>query len=79
MGDTRPVWLCFLLAGFGPDPSPRPDFAADPKPYVALMLAGLVLGILGHLFRSRVMVAIGVLAVFAGTVVLPGIVFLRES
>lgn len=73
------MWLCFLLAGFGPDPSPRPDFAADPKPYVALMLAGLVLGILGHLFRSRVMVAIGVLAVFAGTVVLPGIVFLRES
>jgi hypothetical protein len=73
------VWLLFLLAGFGPDPSPRPDFAADPKPYVALMLAGLAMGILGHLFRSRLMVAVGVLAVFAGTVVLPAIVFWQES
>jgi len=58
-----------LLANWVPDPTP--EFGADPKPYVTLMLAGLAIGILGHLFRSKTLVVIGVGAVFLGTFLLP--------
>lgn len=44
-----------------------------------LFLAGFLVGILGHLFRSRTMVLIGVLAVFAGTVLLPLGVYISKS
>ena len=66
-----------LLANWVPDPTP--EFGADPKPYVTLMLVGLAVGILGHLFRSRTMVVIGVGAVFLGTFLLPLGVYLSKS
>ena len=40
-------------------------------PYVSLMMAGFVIGILGHLTRSRWLVAIGVLMIFLATLVFP--------
>jgi hypothetical protein len=40
-------------------------------PYVTLMLLGFVLGILGHLFRSRWLVAIGLMLIVIGAFLLP--------
>jgi hypothetical protein len=60
-------------------PNPAPDFGADPKPYVTLMLVGLAVGVLGHLFRFRLLVILGVGAVFLGTFLLPLGVYLSKS
>lgn len=43
----------------------------DPTPYIALMLAGFVVGILGHLTRARWLVAAGVLLIFLGALLFP--------
>jgi hypothetical protein len=67
----------FVLANWVPDPTP--EFGADPKPYVTLMLAGLAVGVLGHLTRSRVLVIVGLAAVFLGTFLLPLGVYLSKS
>lgn len=40
-------------------------------PYVSLMIAGFVIGILGHLFRSRWMVGIGIILIFLAALALP--------
>jgi hypothetical protein len=40
-------------------------------PYVSLMMLGFVLGILGHLTRSRWLVAIGVILVFLAAFLFP--------
>jgi hypothetical protein len=66
-----------LLANWVPDPTP--EFGADPKPYVVLMLLGLAVGAAGHLFRSRTMVVIGIGAVFLGTFLLPLGLYLSQS
>ena len=67
----------FVLANWVPDPNP--EFGADPKPYVTLMLVGLAVGVLGHLFRLRLMVILGVGAVFLGTFLLPLAAYLSKS
>jgi hypothetical protein len=58
-----------ILATFFYDPDP--SFGHDPKTYVALMLIGFVIGILGHIFRSKTMVATGIGLIFLGTFLLP--------
>ncbi|MGH2982598.1 MAG: hypothetical protein ACRDKV_11220 [Solirubrobacterales bacterium] len=40
-------------------------------PYVTLMLLGFAIGILGHLTRSRWLVAIGVMLIVIGAFLLP--------
>jgi hypothetical protein len=40
-------------------------------PYVSLMIAGFVVGILGHMFRSRWLIATGILLIFLGALALP--------
>jgi hypothetical protein len=40
-------------------------------PYVSLMVAGFVLGICGHLFRLRWLVAAGIIMIFLGALALP--------
>jgi hypothetical protein len=40
-------------------------------PYVSLMVLGFIVGIMGHLTRSRWLVAIGVLMIFLATLVFP--------
>jgi len=69
--------MLVLLANWVPNPTP--DFGANPRPFVLVFLAGFVIGILGHLVRSRPMVAIGIGIVFLGTVLLPLGVFLSKS
>jgi hypothetical protein len=43
----------------------------DPTPYIALMLGGFVIGILGHLTRARWLVAAGVILIFLGALLFP--------
>jgi hypothetical protein len=43
----------------------------SPTPYIALMLAGFVIGILGHLTRARWLVAAGVILIFLGSLLFP--------
>jgi hypothetical protein len=43
----------------------------SPGPYIALMLAGFVFGILGHLTRARWLVAAGVALIFLGALLFP--------
>ncbi len=40
-------------------------------PYIALMVGGFLVAILGHLSRSRWMVAIGVIMIFLATLLFP--------
>jgi hypothetical protein len=43
----------------------------SPGPYIALMLAGFVIGILGHLTKTRLLVAVGVALIFLGAFLFP--------
>jgi hypothetical protein len=48
-------------------------------PYVALLLGGFALGILGHLAGSNRLVAVGIGLIFLGAFLLPLLVNLTES
>jgi hypothetical protein len=48
-------------------------------PYIALALAGFVVGILGHLSGARWLVAVGVILIFLGALLLPLALNLTES
>jgi hypothetical protein len=52
-------------------PQPRGDFRVEPEAYVALLLAGFAIAILGHIFKAKTMVAAGILMIFLATVGLP--------
>jgi hypothetical protein len=43
----------------------------SPGPYIALMLAGFAIGILGHLTRARWLIAVGVILIFLGALLFP--------
>jgi hypothetical protein len=55
------------------DPSlPLADlFPHTPGPYIALMLAGFAIGILGHLAKARWLIAAGVILIFLGALLFP--------
>ncbi len=48
-------------------------------PYLLLMLAGFVVGTAGHLYKSKLVVAIGILMIFAATLLLPLAVIATEE
>ena len=50
---------------------PSPDFGTDPRPFVALMVVGFIVGIAGHLTRTKALVALGIGLIFLGTFLLP--------
>jgi hypothetical protein len=50
---------------------PDPKFGTDPEPYLMLLVLGFVVGALGHLFKSKTVVASGILMIVAATIVLP--------
>jgi len=52
-------------------PKPTGDWSEDPEKFVALVLIGFAVGILGHLFKVKTMVATGILMIFLATVGLP--------
>jgi hypothetical protein len=41
------------------------------SPYLTLMLVGFVLGAVGHLYKSRLVVGIGIALIFLATLLLP--------
>ena len=69
-----PAVLAQVLAQFldperGPEPSG--DFRIEPEAFVALLLAGFAIGILGHIVKAKTLVAAGILMIFLATVGLP--------
>lgn len=52
-------------------PSPLALLAHSPGPYIALMLIGFVVGILGHLTRARWLIAAGIALIFLGALLFP--------
>jgi hypothetical protein len=46
-------------------------FRTSPTPYIALMAIGFAVGVFGHLYGSRWVVAVGVALIFLATVLLP--------
>jgi Flp pilus assembly protein TadB len=59
----------FLDPGSGPDQSG--DFEVSPSFFIVLLGLGFVIGTIGHILKSRTLVAAGVILVFAATVFLP--------
>ncbi len=59
--------LCLATFFYDPDPS----FGHDPRSFVAMMLIGFVIGIGGHIFRSKTLVAPGIALIFLATFLLP--------
>ncbi|HEU4599595.1 MAG TPA: hypothetical protein VFS26_07605 [Solirubrobacterales bacterium] len=43
----------------------------SPGPYIALMLIGFVVGILGHLVGARLLVGVGIALIFLGALLFP--------
>jgi uncharacterized membrane protein YedE/YeeE len=66
-----------LLAAFFYDPSP--EFGANPTPFVLMMVAGFVIGVAGHVMRSRSIVALGIGLIFLATFLLPLLINLSRS
>ena len=59
----------FLDPGSGPDQSG--DFEVSPSFLIALLAVGFAIGTLGHIVKSRTLVAAGVILVFAATLFIP--------
>jgi hypothetical protein len=50
---------------------PHPEFGTDPRPFVALMIAGFVIAVFGHIARAKSLVALGIGLIFLATFLLP--------
>jgi hypothetical protein len=53
-------------------------FSPSPVPFVALMALGFVVGVIGHVYRSRPIVATGIGLVFIATLLLPLAIYATE-
>jgi hypothetical protein len=47
------------------------DFSTSPWPFITLFAAGFGIGVLGHLYGSRILVGFGIAIVFVATLILP--------
>jgi hypothetical protein len=66
------VWP--VIAQFlNPDQGPKQtgDFEVDPAFFFVLLGAGFLIGTLGHIVKSRTLVAIGVILILLATVFIP--------
>jgi hypothetical protein len=52
-------------------PPPLAALPHSPGPYIALMLIGFAVGILGHLTRARWLIAAGIALIFLGALLFP--------
>jgi hypothetical protein len=59
----------FLDPGRGPEQGG--DFRVSPSFFFVLFGVGFLVGVIGHLTRSRILVAAGVLMIFLATVLIP--------
>lgn len=68
------IGVCGMLAGVS-GALTLAAFNGSIKPFVALLAVGFVVGIVGHLVKSRTVVAIGIGLIFVTTVLLPLLLF----
>jgi Flp pilus assembly protein TadB len=59
----------FLDPGAGPDQSG--DFEVSPTFFILLLGLGFAIGTVGHVLKSRTLVTIGVILIFAATIFIP--------
>jgi hypothetical protein len=59
------------LAVFAVNLDTRPFNDLSPRTYIVLMGIGFLTGVTGHIVRSKVLVAAGILMIFLATVLLP--------
>ena len=64
-----PLMAQFLSPDDGPGQSG--DFQVSPRFFLVLLGLGFLIGTVGHIVKSRTLVAAGVLLIFAATVFLP--------
>jgi hypothetical protein len=50
---------------------PSQDVATDPKRYVILLGIGFVVALVGHLTRTKTLIAVGLALIFMATFILP--------
>jgi hypothetical protein len=62
-----------VLAQFLPDDGPGQsgDFQVSPTFFLVLLGLGFLIGTVGHIVKSRTLVAAGILLIFAATIILP--------
>ena len=53
-------------------------FSPSPVPFVVLMALGFVIGVTGHVYRSRPMIATGIGLIFIATLLLPLAIYASE-
>jgi hypothetical protein len=46
-------------------------FSPSPAPFIALMALGFLVGVTGHIYRSRALIATGIGLIFIATLLLP--------
>lgn len=47
------------------------DYEFSPTPFVTVFVIGFTLGALGHLFKSKTMIAAGIALVYVAVLILP--------
>ena len=50
---------------------PSQDVATDPKRYLLLLGVGFVIALLGHITRTKTLIAAGIALIFLATFILP--------
>lgn len=54
-------------------------FETDPLPFIVLMGLGFLVGVTGHVYKSRSVIATGIGMIFAATILLPLGVYLSDN
>jgi hypothetical protein len=65
--------LVLVTAQFLPDDGPGQsgDFQVSPTFFLVLLGLGFLIGTVGHIVKSRTLVAAGIILIFAATLILP--------
>jgi hypothetical protein len=53
-------------------------FSPSPVPFIALMALGFVVGVTGHVYGSRPLIATGIAMIFIATLLLPLALYVTE-
>ena len=53
-------------------------FSPSPAPFIALMALGFLVGVTGHIYRSRALIATGIGLIFIATLLLPLALYATE-
>ena len=57
---------------------PFAAFAPSPVPFIVLMGIGFVVGVAGHVYGSRALIATGIGLIFIATLLLPLVLYATE-